>query len=200
MDFATRALERLAVEVPLRSGRALYYKGDPADRCWALIEGRVRLLKPRSDGSALAIGEFGPPAWLGLAEAWLGLPYAADAVAVGDCRLRRLGRANLAEAARDPGVAAEAIGALARGLYDAFDLFDAESAVERVARAVAALAPPIEGTARIEVTQAALAEAAGVTRETANKCLARLEREGFLETGRGILLVYDRASLVGYEE
>ena len=55
-------------------------------------------------------------------------------------------------------------------------------------------------TLRLELGQAELAESTGLTRETVNRSLARLERAGIVETERGAVLVYDIEGLRTYEE
>ena len=57
------------------------------------------------------------------------------------------------------------------------------------------LAPAARRTVHLALTQAELAAAAGLARETVNRVLGRLEAAGFVETGRGEVLVYDLEGL-----
>jgi CRP-like cAMP-binding protein len=198
-------LERYSSETIVRKGRALFYQGDEGAAAYLALSGRLRPI--RVGGSSAALEDAGPGAWLGLAETVLGLPYATDALAVEAARLRRFGRFNLLELLRDGAAKDLVLNALAREAYLLYGKLDAAGAAERVARAVAARASSRSaeeagegGTIRIACTQAELAESAGCTRETVNRCLRRLEAAGLVETERGGLLVYDLAGLRSYSE
>jgi len=201
-------LERYSSEAAARKGRALYYQGDEGAAAYLVLSGRLRPI--RVGGSSAALEDAVPGSWLGLAEALLGLPYASDALAVEAAVLRRVGRFNLLELLREDAMKDLVLGALARENYLLYGRLDATGAIERVARAVAARAgsgvpgggPAREagGTIRIACTQADLAESAGLTRETVNRCLRRLEEAGLVETERGGLLVYDLEGLRSYSE
>jgi CRP-like cAMP-binding protein len=199
-------LERYSSEAAVRKGRALYYQGDEGAAAYLVLSGRVRPI--RVGGSPAALEDAVRGSWLGLPETLLGLAYATDALAVEAATLRRVGRFNLLELLREEAMKDLVIGALASENYLLYGKLDAAGAIERVARAVAARAPaskdgagPEPGaTIRIACTQAELAESAGLTRETVNRCLRRLEEAGLVETERGGLLIYDLEGLRSYSE
>ncbi len=194
-------IERWSTLVLIRAGKALCYQGDESDAAWLVTAGRVRSLRIR-EGSSRSLGDAIPGSWLGLAELRSGSPRLADLLAVEESKLLRFGCRNFAELCREPWFKDLVIDELAREHCRLHGEFDAESATEKVARAIAALASrgaaaivPAAGTVRLSITQTGLAEAAGLTRETVNRCLRKLEAAGLVETERSALLVYDVAGL-----
>jgi CRP-like cAMP-binding protein len=186
----------------LRAGRALVYQGDAAEAAWLVETGRLRRIRLHGERSQ-AIGESGSGSWLCLAELYLDLPCLADIVALERVTLRRFSRFNFFELLREPAFKDLVLKELALGLYALHDSLMPSGADEVVARAVAAQAAAAcggqRGTLRATLTQSGLAEATGFTRETVNRSLRRLEAQGFLETGRGEILVYDLEGLRRYE-
>jgi len=216
-------LLRYSSERRLRQGKALYYQGDEAEAAYRVKSGRIRLLRVHGGDSQVS-GEPGPGSWLCLAEACLGLPCLADAVALEACELERFSLYNFHELLREPVFKDLVIGELARGTYLLNAAIGSGGADERVARALVraceeapggagatdgaldragatlAAAPetpakPPRRTVHLALTQVELAAAAGLARETVNRVLGRLEAAGFVETGRGEVLVYDLEGL-----
>jgi len=201
-------LARYSCERRLRQGKALYYQGDEAEAAYRVKSGRIRLLRVHGGDSQVS-GEAGPGSWLCLAEAYLGLPCLSDALAVEVCELERFSRYNFFELLREPGFKDLVIGELAREAYFLHGAIGAAGADERVARAIVAACEGMEGAARtgadaaacargticLALTQAGLAASTGLARETVNRVLGRLEDAGFVETGRGEILVYDLEGL-----
>jgi CRP-like cAMP-binding protein len=192
-------LARYSGERTLRQGKALYYQGDEAEAAWLVASGRLRKLRIHGETSQ-AIGDLMPGAWLCLPELYLGLPCLADVVAVEESTLRRFSRYNLFELLREPGFKDLALGEMARDCYGLHGFLLPAGADETVARAIAGMAGAAAGsTLRLALTQSEVAEAAGLARETVNRSLRRLEALGFIETGRGEILVYDLEGLRDYE-
>jgi len=197
-------IARYGSESLVRAGRALYYQGDEAEAAWLVLSGRLRPLRIHGDSSR-ALEDRRPGAWLGLAETYLGLPRLSDALAVEPSRLLRLSRRNFFELLREPAFKELVLRELALEHYLLHAQLDAAGAAERVARALAGRAGLAgtgggAGTIRLDLTQEELADSAGLTRETVNRALRRLERLGYLETGRGEILVYDLDGLRNYED
>lgn len=193
-------LERYGSERLLRKGRALYCQGDEAEAAFFIGSGSFRPLRLHGD-DARALPDRKAGAWLGLAEVYLGLPYLCDALALESSALLRLSRRNFFELLREPCFKDLVLRELALEHYHLHGELDAAGAVERVARAIAGRAGGEAAgprTLRLSLTQAELADSAGLTRETVNRALSRLERLGYLETGRGEVLVYDLEGLRHY--
>lgn len=191
---------RYSAEARVRPGWALCYQGDPAEAAYILTRGRMRPLRMHGSASQ-PLRDLGPGAWLYLPEAWLGLSCMADSLALEACELRKISLYNLAALRRDPGFVELAAGIMARSHYELYGQLESVSAAERVARAVAAACSGKEGpTVSLELSQASLADSLGLTRETVNRGLKRLEAAGFLETVRGGILVYDAEGLRAWED
>jgi len=222
-------LARYSCEGRLRQGKALYYQGDEVEAAYRVRSGRIRLLRVHG-GDSQVTGEVGAGSWLCLAEACLGLPCLADALALGACELERFSLYNFHELLREPAFKDLVIGELARGTYLLNAAIGSGGADERVARALVRACeeapegargeraglgasghaapgrpasldgPEAEGkaqrrTVHLALTQVELAAASGLARETVNRVLGRLEAAGFVETGRGEVLVYDLEGL-----
>jgi len=196
-------VERYSAPATVRSGRTLVYQGDEASAAFLLVAGKLRPVRIKGSSST-PFEDLLPGSWPCLAEAMLGRTCLLNMLASGDCTLRRFGHYNLAALLREPWFKELALGVLARSLYCVYGAMEASNATERVARALAARstvqADADAKTLRLELGQAELAESTGLTRETVNRSLARLERAGIVETERGAVLVYDIEGLRTYEE
>ena len=166
-------LPRYSCERRLRQGKALYYQGDEAEAAYRVKSGRIRLLRVHG-GDSQVIGEAGTGSWLCLAEVCLGLPCLADALALGACELERFSRYNFHELLREPAFKDLVIGELARGSYLLHAAIGSGGADERVARSLVK----------------ACEEASGGSLKPGPP-----EEAGFVETGRGVVLVYDLEGL-----
>jgi CRP-like cAMP-binding protein len=209
-------LARYASEKRLRQGRALHYQGDEADAVYRLRRGRIRPIRVHGE-EATALDELGPGDWLGLAEVYLGLPWLTDALALEDCELERYSRYNFFELLKGASFRDLVLDLLARQHYLIHGRIGPGGAAGKVAQAILSAArraggarqkdggrPAGEekgaGTIVIATTQAGLAEATGLARETVNRILGSLEAKGYIETGRGEILVYDLEGLRAWIE
>ena len=66
-------------------GRTVFSQGDPGTTCHTLLEGRVKIVQTRPDGSQSVIRFIGPGEMYGTVAALMDKPFPADAVAVLDC-------------------------------------------------------------------------------------------------------------------
>lgn len=191
-------LLRYSAERWLRRGRALYYQGDEAEAAYLVRRGRLRSIRVHGEES-LNLDEAGQGDWLGLAEVYLGLPYLTDALALEDCEFLKVSRFNFFELLREEGFRDLVLARLARQHYLLHGWLGAGDALGKVARILAAAAAgkPGGSTLSLALTQTEVAEAAGLARETVNRALRKLEERGFIETGRGEILVYDLEGLRG---
>ncbi|MDP3177547.1 MAG: hypothetical protein Q8M76_06560, partial [Spirochaetaceae bacterium] len=65
---------RYSSETFVRGGRALYYQGDEGSSAYLILAGRIRPLRIKG-GSSIPLDEATRGSWLGLTEAYLGVPY-----------------------------------------------------------------------------------------------------------------------------
>jgi CRP-like cAMP-binding protein len=190
---ARRAVIREAIEVPLRTGRALCCQGDRAERCWVLVSGRVRGLMYRSDETTVELGRSGPGDWLGLAELLLESPYLADQVAEEHCTLAAFGRVGVGRLLEVAGMRALLLRGMAKRYYTLHARIELAQPVDRLMRFLLEHAAGATGGRSVDVagTQEEIAEAIGATRETVNRHLQRLQDEGLVKVGRGVVTVVD---------
>jgi CRP-like cAMP-binding protein len=190
---ALRAALREAVEVPLRTGRALCCQGDRAERCWLLVSGRVRGIMYRSDETTVELGHSGPGDWLGLAELLLDSPYLSDLVAEEHCTFAAFGRTGLARLLSLPGMREFLLREMARRYYVMHARFELVQPLDRLVRFLLDRAPG--GAGEVACTQEEIATAIGATRETVNRHLQRLQDDGLVKVGRGAVTIVDAARL-----
>jgi CRP-like cAMP-binding protein len=191
-----RAALREATEVQLRTGRALCCQGDRAERCWMLVQGRVRGLMYRSDETTIALGRAAPGDWLGLAELLLDSPYLSDLVAEEHCTLAAFSRAGLGRLLELAGMRASLLNEMARRYCTLHARFELVQPLDRLVRFLLEHVPAGAGAAGdVACTQEQIAEAIGATRETVNRHLQRLQDDGLVRVGRGVVTVVDPARL-----
>ena len=192
-----RAALREATEVQLRTGRALCCQGDRAERCWMLVQGRVRGLMYRSDETTIALGRAAPGDWLGLAELLLDSPYLSDLVAEEHCTLAAFSRAGLGRLLELAGMRTFLLREMARRYCTLHSRFELVQPLDRLVHFLLAHLPGGAGAGSGEVasTQEEIAEAIGATRETVNRHLQRLQDDGLVRVGRGVVTVVDPARL-----
>jgi CRP/FNR family cyclic AMP-dependent transcriptional regulator len=191
-----RAALREATEVPLRTGRALCCQGDRAERCWVLVAGRVRGIMYRSDETTVELGHSGPGDWLGLAELLLDSPYLSDLVAEEHCTLAAFSRTGLGRLLELAGMRESLLNEMAKRYYTMHARFELVQPLDRLVRFLIEHASADTGRAgEVACTQEEIAEAIGATRETVNRHLQRLQDEGLVRVGRGVVTVVDAARL-----
>jgi CRP-like cAMP-binding protein len=178
----------------VREGRAFCYQDDPCAEAFYLLEGSVRPVKFSAAGKPFDLPPIGRGAWFCLAELVSGCACLFDAVASAQCRALAFSRANLELALRDPEAARAVLAALAECVVAAHRALADDDAGRKILSYVLARrhAPgmPAERS-RLMLTQAALAEAVGLARETVNRQLRDLESLGFISTGRGEIIILD---------
>lgn len=193
---AKKELARGGVTRRLAKGAPLYTELQPPTHLWIVLSGRLRLLRHSSSGRVFALslvlpgGVFCVPAVIRQA------PYpcravadvATDVLELPAELIRRLTRHHAAFACEALKLVCEAC-CSAHGLCSAAQ----ERAEDRVRMHLAACARSFGPT--IPLSRLQLAELAGVTRETANRVLLRLQRQGLVRLEFSRVIVRDPARL-----
>jgi CRP-like cAMP-binding protein len=188
--LALRSALREAGEVSLRTGRALCCQGDRAERCWLLVSGRVRGLMYRSDETTVELGRSGPGDWLGLAELLLDSPYLCDLIAEEHCTLAAFNRTGLGRLLGLPGMRESLLKEMARRYYVLHARIELVQPLDRLVHFLLERGAG-QGDREVACTQEEIAEAIGVTRETVNRHLQRLQDDGLVRVGRGAVTIVD---------
>ncbi len=185
------ALVRLGSFSPCRAGRVLAWQGDPAERCYLILEGSVRFIKHRAGAADMALPPAGRGEWAGLAEMIASAAVQADWACAADCSLLSFGPRNLESLRSYPGVEAWISLCLAREASGLSAFLAQGGPLERIASFILSRRRNIAGmeSSSISATQAEIAASLGLTRETVNKRLAELEDRGALRTSRGSLVI-----------
>ncbi|MDE1145503.1 MAG: Crp/Fnr family transcriptional regulator [Azospirillaceae bacterium] len=183
-------------------GQAVYRGGDAPDGLYALVTGRMRLATVQEDGREVVILHAGPGHWFGEVSMVDGLPRSQTAVAKGDSLVLHLpAQAFAAIVEADPRRWANFAGILSRHLRQATHYLGevlAQPTPRRTARLLALLCRLEDaggGPCLLPLSQEDLAGMLGLSRQTTNRALARLEKAGLLRRGYGGITVLEPASL-----
>ncbi len=193
------AIERTAMEVTLAPGAMLFNQGDDADGFYILDSGEIEIGVLSPGGRKLTLEVMTAGEIFGEIGLFAG-KRTASAAAIGPVRLRLVRRSDLMAAIRDePELALQFIDVLCERLRVVSEKLEERSFMPlpaRLARRLSHLADklaPADG--KIRVSQAALADFAGASREAVAKTLAIWRAEGWIDLTRGAIQVLDREAL-----
>lgn len=184
----------------VRKEMSLYYQGEPAETVYLTISGTLKKVKYRADESSLILERTGPGEWLGLPEVIANGPYLTDAVTEVQCELLCFSKINFKLLMKMPPFQNKLTEYLARHYYTLHANLESRTPLQKIVRFFRARIETFEtrdmttGNYIIEITQEALAESIGFTRETTNKHLKELEDKKVIRLLRG------RIEIVSSEE
>jgi CRP-like cAMP-binding protein len=199
-DEAAEALKSTMAKVEIRRGEVLFHEGDPGDRLYVIVEGKVKLGRTSGDGRENLLAILGPGEMFGELSLFDPGPRNATATAVADTVLIGLGNEDLVSwLTGRPEVARQLLSALARRLRRTnealADLVFAD-VPGRVAKALLDLSerfgtPSDDGLhVSHDLTQEELAQLVGASRETVNKALADFAARNWLRLeARAVVLI-----------
>lgn len=195
------ALRATMIEVALSKGEILFAEGEPGDRLYVILDGKVKLGQTSADGREALGADLGPGEMFGELSLFDPGPRAATATALTDARVIGLGNDQLTPLLNGrPEVAATLLQALARRLRrtnEAMADLVFSDVPGRVAKALMELGEKF-GTLTTEglmvthdMTQEELAQLVGASRETVNKALADFAQRGWIRLESRQVLVTD---------
>ena len=174
--------------VPYRKGQMIYLQGQPPEYLYCLREGTVRTVISSDQGEEKLLTVYHRGSIFGEASFFDGMPRVSTATAQTDCQIVRLSRATVDQLFRDnPALASSMIAYLARTvrlLSGHVDTMSFQKADQRLARLLLNH-PSAHGD--IHVTHEELAAALGVSRVTVSRLLSQFAKNGWIETGYGVL-------------
>ncbi len=203
-DEAAEALRSTMTRVEVPRGEAIFHEGDPGDRLYVIVEGKIKLGRASGDGRENLLAILGPGEMFGELSLFDPGPRNAAGTAVADTVLLGVGSEDLDEWLRGrPEVARHLLRALARRLRrtnEALADLVFSDVPGRVAKALLDLSErfgrPTDDGLRVahDLTQEELAQLVGASRETVNKALADFASRGWLrlEARAVVLLDVDR--------
>lgn len=200
--FGAVPAERRALllgEASVRSvaeGTRLYGVGDPPDGLWAVLDGQVRLMGYPAVGAELVVLIMGPGTWFGELSTLDAGPRPHDAIAFGPARVLHIGIDAFRRLARDTPELWWDIALLACAHQRASLAFMTNNLAQpipvRLARTLVGMVRAAGGSS-VEIRQTDVAAMIGVSRQTLNRALKRMEAAGV------IALEYARITVVDAE-
>lgn len=203
------AAEELAAGAELRTygdGERVVSAGDPADTVWMVTEGSFLLSKSWQNGRRFLYGYLRPGQVTGLLPVFDREPAAFDVTARGGGTLISVPGALLRAIARNyPDVALEIIAYLCRRTrldYEAVELHAMNSVRCRIAKAILWIArgqtspDGREIVVDTKISQEDLADIVCAARQSVNRELRRLIRDGILKQRYRTLVIVDRERLI----
>jgi len=182
--------------VALQQGAQLFFKGDPGDALYVVLEGEIEISAATADGKAVRIAALGAGAVIGEMAVLDGGGRSADASAARRTRLLRIGR----EAVLDV-LKTEPDALLALAVELSHRVRNADAALESAAlldlggRLARVLLQEAGGSGLVGLAQTELARRIGASREKVNRKLGAWREEGWISIGRAGIRIEAPAAL-----
>lgn len=182
------------------AGHVLFMQGDPGDRVFGVIAGKLEIALLSADGRKLVANIETRNGLVGEIAALDGGPRSATVTCISDCTVVSLTRAQLLDRlSREPALSRAVIEHLCARLRWMSDEVGDQAMLSldrRLAKRLLFLAGLIgDPSGWIVVSQQEIAEFLGATRETVNKTLSEWRSKGIVEVGRGKLRIVDSRRL-----
>ena len=202
---AAEALAQTLETVQFPRGHVIFTEGEPGDKLYIIMAGKVKLGRKSPDGRENLLGIFGPSDMFGELSVFDPGPRTSTATAVTDVKAVSMDRPALRQwISSRPEIAEQLLRVVARRLRRTNNMV-AEliftDVPARVARALLQLAQRFgsqeAGLLRIshDLTQEEIAQLVGASRETVNKALADFAQRGWLRLEGKSVLVLDTERL-----
>jgi CRP/FNR family transcriptional regulator, cyclic AMP receptor protein len=209
-DLGERELERARagiIEKSYRADELIFMRGDQFDFWCGVVSGLLRMGTVSRGGKAMSFAGLTAGAWFGEGTVLKSEPRRYDMVALRDSRLALMDRATFFwlyenSVAFNRFLVAQLNERLGQfiGLVEHGRTLDATG---RLARSIASLFNPLlypDPTRHLEITQEEIGALSGISRQNANQCLKRLEKEGLLKLEYGGVTIVDLDRLRSYGE
>ncbi|WP_024513109.1 Crp/Fnr family transcriptional regulator [Bradyrhizobium sp. ARR65] len=193
------------VEKSYRAGEAIFVRGDQFDYWTGVVFGLVSMGMVSRGGKATSLAGLTAGAWFGEGSVLKKEARRYDVVALRETRLALMDRTTFFwlyenSAAFNRFLVTQLNERLGQfiGLVEYGRTLDATA---RLARAIASLFNPIlypDLNRHLEITQEEIGALSGISRQNANQCLKRLEREGLLRLEYGGVTIVDLERLRSY--
>ena len=200
-DEAADALRKTMTRVDVPRGETIFHEGDPGDRLYVIVEGKIKLGRASGDGRENLLAVLGPGEMFGELSLFDPGQRNATGTAVADTVLIGMGSDDLDQWLRGrPDVARHLLRALARRLRrtnEALADLVFSDVPGRVAKALLDLSErfgrPTDDGLRVahDLTQEELAQLVGASRETVNKALADFASRGWLRLEQRSVVILD---------
>ncbi|HTV90809.1 MAG TPA: Crp/Fnr family transcriptional regulator [Stellaceae bacterium] len=184
-------------------GDPIFAKGDPGNSMMAVLRGRITISAPSSDGRQVVLTTMRDGDVFGEIALLDGKERTADATAAADCELLVVPRHSLLSLLdRHPELCIDFLVVLCERLRTTNEQVEDLAFLELEARLAKALlrleqedGGGRERTAGFKISQRALGEIVGGSRESVNKHLQDWKRSGIITIERGSIVIHDREAL-----
>ena len=179
-----------------RAGQLIYLQGARPDHFYYLISGTARSFISTPDGEERVLAVHRAGGLMGEASFFDGCPRVTSAMALEDCLILSVDRAQLDAAfQRHPELALPMLQYLARTVRMLSGHVESSAlpARQRVARWL--LAQPIGADGAVRATHEGIGQAVGLSRVTVSRVLGELAAQGLVELGYRSVTVLDRDGL-----
>ena len=180
-------------------GRTLFNQTDTADAVYVVRSGCIAILLSTSDGRELVINEMRAGDCFGELAVVTGQPRSTDAVARETSEVVEISReAFLAALELEPQLVHQLLKSTALRLRASSERESALAFLDasgRLARVLLQLDRQSSADGFVTIAQEELAQHVGLTRQTVAKILGRWRRTGWVITGRGKIMLLNRAAL-----
>jgi CRP-like cAMP-binding protein len=180
-------------------GKTLFSQSDPAEAVYAVQSGRIAILLSTADGRELMINEMRAGDCFGELSVLTGQPRSTGAVAREASEVISIPRDEfLAALESEPKLMRHVLETTARRLRTSSERESALAFLDapaRLARVLLLLDRQTSADGFMIISQEELAQRVGLTRQTVAKTLGRWRRAGWLITGRGKIVLLNRAAL-----
>ena len=200
-DNALRQLGRELHARELHCGDMVFHQGDPGATCYLVQQGRVRIFVLDEDGHELSVRVMGPGDLIGEMALFDNQPRSASAVAMTEARLLILHQGMLRHALREhPDFALNLLQTLSKRLRQSNEQAGQLASLtveERVLRQIEKLAEwtgkrtPTGTRITMPLNQTELASLVGTSRESVNRALRNLRKQGKLRIRDGWIEIAD---------
>jgi CRP/FNR family transcriptional regulator, cyclic AMP receptor protein len=195
------------VEKSYRANEFIFMRGDNFDYWTGVVTGLARMGIVSRGGKAASFAGLTSGAWFGEGSVLKKEPRRYDVVALRDTRLAMMDHATFFWLFENSvGFNRFLVGQLNERLGQFIALLEngrTLDATARLARSIASLFNPIlypDFTRHLEITQEEIGALSGISRQNANQCLKRLEKDGLLRLEYGGVTIVDLERLRRYGE
>lgn len=210
-DEALRAIQRPAKVYSIPPNNIFFYEGEPADACYVILSGRVRLCQITPTGQQIIAHILGPGDELAIVATLGQIKYPLSAEAMEETAVLAWNSDKMAQLMeRYPKIAVNGLRLLAGRLQEMQDRYR-ELATERVERRIARtllrLAQQFgrkngNGDVMIDTTLSRedIAQLTGTTHYTVSRMLSKWEQEGLVATGREAVTILSPHEMIAIAE
>lgn len=211
-DAVLPLIYRRAKTYTIPANNFFFYEGEPADACYVILSGRVRLCQTTLAGQEVIVHILGPGRGLAIIAVLAESTYPLSAEAMeDDTTLLAWNSADMAQLMEQyPKIAINGLRLVANRMQEIQDRYR-ELATERVERRIARtllrLAQQFgrkngEGSIVIDATLSRedIAQLTGTTHYTVSRMLSKWEQQGLVQTGREAVTIHSTRKMIAIAE